>query len=108
MMLRGGLRHELSYALVKGAIEHNIGTGAERGADTFVFTRRPFSENCRSIKFDVGTLPEWLALQLRLADPGSHRRPRARCRVERDTTNERTRPAQHHRPYRGRSGGRRA
>jgi hypothetical protein len=57
--LRRGLRHELAYAFVKGAIEHNIGAGTGRGADTFVFTRRPFSENRGSIKFDVGILPEW-------------------------------------------------
>ena len=53
MILRCGLRHELSYAFVKRAVEYQIGTGAKGGANTLVLERGPFSENCGNVKFDL-------------------------------------------------------
>src|ERR1700730_47323 len=53
VMLRRGLRHKLPYAFVKTALNYQIWASAKGRANTFVFERRPFSENRRSIKFDL-------------------------------------------------------
>jgi hypothetical protein len=53
MILRCRLGHELQYAFVKSAIGYKIRTSTPCAADTLVFERRPFSENCWSIKIDL-------------------------------------------------------
>ena len=53
MMLIYRHRHKLSNAFIESAVNYQIGTGAEGGANAFVVDGRPFSENCGSIEIDL-------------------------------------------------------
>ena len=46
-------RHKLPNAFIESAVNYQIGTGAEGGANAFVVDGRPFSENCGSIEIDL-------------------------------------------------------
>ena len=53
MMLIYRHRHKLPNAFIESAVNYQIGTGAEGGANAFVVDGRPFSENCGSIEIDL-------------------------------------------------------
>src|SRR5580700_4596867 len=61
MMLRFGLRHELPDALVESAVNDQVRTCAEGGANAFTVDRWPFSESCGSIEinFDLSVGHPW-------------------------------------------------
>jgi hypothetical protein len=53
MMLRFGLRHKPSDALVESAVNDQVRTNAEGGANAFTVDRWPFSESCGSTETNL-------------------------------------------------------